>query len=220
VHARLIDSTVTDGSGMGNLFVRAGDRWDDGGNGSTIWSLAGNVSGAGKVAAGLAAAVNTISNELVAEVEGSTVDLDGAVLVKADSGSEIKSAAVAGGGAGTAAVQGSLAVNTVANTTRATVQGGSLGGGQVRVEARERSAASDHRTTIHALAGSVSGAGTAAVGGAVAVNTIANDLIASVDAATIEGDSLQVLTATGSEIKSAAASGAGAGTAAVNGAAT
>src|SRR5690606_8745727 len=104
VHARLIDSTVTDGSGMGNLFVRAGDRWDDGGNGSTIWSLAGNVSRAGKVAAGLAAAVNTISNELVAEVEGSTVDLDGAVLVKADSGSEIKSAAVAGGGAGTAAV--------------------------------------------------------------------------------------------------------------------
>src|SRR5690606_26726802 len=137
---------------------------------------AGNVSGAGKVAAGLAAAVNTISNELVAEVEGSTVDLDGAVLVKADSGSDIKSAAVAGGGAGKAAVDGSASVNTIINTTQARLAGGSVQAARLDVLAAERSDAA--RTSIWSLAGAVSGAGTAAVGVASAINTVTNTLSA------------------------------------------
>src|SRR5690606_35865817 len=117
VAAKVANATVTDGAGSaGSLTVTASERLDDGDNGTQIWALAGNVQGAGTTSVGVASAVNTIANELYAQVSDSTVEVGGDVKVAADSASEIKSAAVAGGGAGTASINGSVAVNTIANT--------------------------------------------------------------------------------------------------------
>src|SRR5690606_22263616 len=189
-------------------------------NGTQIWALAGNVQGAGTTSVGVASAVNTIANELYAQVIDSTVDVGGDVKVAADSASEIKSAAVAGGGAGTASINGSVAVNTIANTVAATVSKGSIEAANLSVTASEREGTD--RTTIHSLAGAVSGAGPAAVGAATAVNTIANNLDAVIDGAKVDvgTGSVAVESFAGSDIKSAAAAGGGAGTAAVTGAVT
>ncbi|KAB7623810.1 leukotoxin LktA family filamentous adhesin [Alkalilimnicola sp. S0819] len=221
--ARLENATLHDGAGnTGSLDVRAHDRYADGSNGSRIWSLAGNVSGAGTASVGGASAVNTISNSVVADVLDSDIDIGGAARIDSDSGSEIKSAAVAGGGAGAAAVQGSLTLNTVANAGRARLQGGSLKAASLAIEAGERgdgSSVLSLRSSIITLAGAVNGAGTATVGAASATNTISNTLDATLDGSDVDtgAGAVRVEVRPGAEIRSIAASGGGSGAASVGG---
>src|SRR5690606_2657385 len=188
---RFNNTTLTDGAGVGSLDVTASDRLTNGDAGAKIWSIAGNATGAGKVAVGLAAAINTVTNTIAADISGnSDITLDGAVNVDADSATEIKTMAVAGGGAGTASVQGSGTVNTIVNTVRAKISGAStqITASALDVLASERDDASGHRTSIWSLAGAAGGAGTASIGASVAVNTVSNTLNAEIDGGTYSID--------------------------------
>src|SRR5690606_37934601 len=115
VQASISDSNVTGGS----LSVKARDR--DGDDRSSIWSRAGNVSGAGKAAVGGAFSVNTVGNTIDAAVAGITLTIGGETKVDAESGTEIYSIAVAGGGAGEVAAGLSSSINTVINDVGARV---------------------------------------------------------------------------------------------------
>ncbi|HEY9380770.1 MAG TPA: leukotoxin LktA family filamentous adhesin, partial [Burkholderiales bacterium] len=215
VQAKLSDTDVSGGS----LSVTARDRDDATDDRSSIWSLAGNISGAGKGAIGGAVSSNTVANTIDAAINDSTLTIDGDTEVDAASGSDIWSMAVAGAAAGPVAANGSVAVNTLANTTTAKVSGGSVTAGNLNVTASERNDATDERSSIWALAGAVSGAGKAAVAGASAINTIANNLDAQIENASVDVGTggVTVETQAGAEIKSAAVAGGGAGVAAVTG---
>lgn len=193
---------------------------------SAIDSLAGAVAGGGKVSAGAAAAVNTISNTISAYVRGASVESTGnRVDLKAESTGTVRSASAAGAGAGNAALAGAASVNTIDNTveayaarsidnTRAGTLKGSTG---VGLAAKDTS-------TIKSLAGAVSGAGTASAGASVAKNDIGDGtkgvaayLDGAGSGATATAGGVALSATSSSTIESIAAAGAGAGTFALGG---
>ncbi len=201
-----IDGTTFTNTGSLTVSAALGDR--------TIWSLAGAVSGAGTTAVGVANANNIILAKREASISNATLALSGALVAESGGSANIRSAAVGAGGAGTAAVGGSVAVNVVdgeesASLNNVTVTSGS--GVIVQVIRGD--------VDIKTLAGNVQGAGTAAVGAAVAVSTVDQQRSASIanSSLTLSGGNTGIVVnaLTQASIQTLAISGAGGGTAGV-----
>ena len=180
------------------------------GNGITIASLAGSVTGGGTAAVGLAASVNRIDADRTALINNSTVTDFASVELKSGVEQAIYSIAVAGGGAGTVAVNGATATNILDGTERAAVVGSTLDVGSLDLSTAEG------KRTIWSLGLVLNGAGTAAVGAANVNNIILAKRIAEIDDAelTLNG-TLSLASGGDALIRSAALGGGGAGTAAV-----
>lgn len=186
-----------------DLSAAIGDR--------TIWSLAGAFGGAGATAVGIADTNNIILSKRLAEVLDSDLTVDGALTLSSGGSSNIRSVAVGAGGAGTAAVGGSLAINVIEGEERAEIKNSSVEAGSLKVSA------SRGESDVKTLAGNAQGAGTAAVGAAIAVSTINQKRIARiVDSSLVlgSGDAL-VQARTDGNILTLAVAGVGGGSAGV-----
>ncbi|RKY41296.1 MAG: hypothetical protein DRP85_06715, partial [Candidatus Makaraimicrobium thalassicum] len=152
-----IDAHISNGANVaasGNIDVIATDT-------STIKSLAGQVAVAGTAAIGAAVAINRIDNTLIAFIDSSFVNttLSGNITVCADEKASISSISAGGSGAGTFAFGGAVSINIITNTIQAYISGANpvIADGSVLVSASDEA-------NLWALAGNISGAGTAAVG--------------------------------------------------------
>ena len=145
---------------------------------SNLIAVAGSGGGAGAAAVGGVLNVNTLAKSTKAFIgEGASVEADKDVIVSAQSGQNIVSVGISIQGAGAAAVGGAATVNVVANATEAFI-------GSVRDDSTKTAATVDSNgnvvvaaaddTLVVALAGSGTGAGAAAVGGAVGANVISS----------------------------------------------
>lgn len=185
---------------------------------ASIESLAGAVSGAGTAAAGGALSVNSVGEDLDnfrvrTRLADTTLSAPVAVTVESSLAGSIDAIAASGSGAGTLAVNGSVTVNTIEADVSTEVSGviQSTNGGAFKVHA-------NNDADIASLAGTVSGAGTAAVGVAVSVNEIGGHVKASVADSTLRATgAVEVDATTSGTIKSVAAGMAGGGTAAAAG---
>ena len=210
--------------------------------------VAGGGSGSGNLAFGLAAATNDLVSTQVASIDGAgtvaTADTGDIIVVAsivnndttpsvtlADDGvsddddaqfnAQIWSFAVSGSGSGNVAGAGSLSLNWIRNDIQAYIADGATAnattnGKKVDVRAKDMS-------TINALAGAGSGAGTAAIGASVAYNYIGGDpdnpgsdtestIKAYINNATVNADSVNVNANSSSDINNISFAGGGAGT--------
>ncbi len=184
----------------------------------SIDSLAGAVSGSASGVIGGAVAVNLMGDgrddfRVDAALRNTTLAAPVSVKVDAALGGAIDSIAVAGSGAGTSAINGSVTRNVIAADVGANLSevNQTATGGTLQVLA-------DQTSSISSLAGVINGAGTTAVGGAVAVNDIASNVTAGLARSGVRtSGAVTVKAGMAGSIDSIAAAGSGAGTAAVNG---
>gem|GEM_PF-4139205 len=136
---------------------------------SKIQAFAGQVGGAGSTAVAGAVATNDISNDTYAFGENSDLTATtGYVAVKSTNDSTIETFAIAGGTAGSASIAGSVAINTIANDTRAYLSGThTTADDAVVIVAKAKS-------VVQTLGGVLSGGGTAGIGGTIVLNTVDN----------------------------------------------
>lgn len=206
----LVDDVNLNGTAS-SLTVHAGQS-------GSIDSLAGAVSGSGMGAIGGAVAVNLMGDgsddfRVSARLTNSTFAAPVSVQVDASLSGDIDSIAVAGSGSGTTAVNGSVTRNVIAGDVTAEVLNltQTTTGGTLKVLA-------DQTSSISSLAGVVNGAGSTAVGGAIAVNDIASTVTAHLGSSNLRaGGAVTVDAGMAGTIESIAAAGSGAGTTAVNG---
>lgn len=150
-------------------------------NATYIRAIVGNITGGGTAAVGGSFFVNTLVGSTVAKIDsGASVTSTGTdaksgdVNVKATSTEDVTTVMAVGGGAGTVAVNGSLNVNTIVDTTKATINGSKVVAAQnLNVEATEHN-------EISTLNLSVSGSGSASVGVVGYVNTFVENVEASI----------------------------------------
>src|SRR5690606_28085094 len=98
----------------GSLTLLASDRSD-------LYTLAGQLSGAGTAAVGGALTVAVIGNETRAAINGADLVVLGDTVLEAVQASLLIAAGASGGGAGTAAVSGGFATSFVNNVTVAEI---------------------------------------------------------------------------------------------------
>ena len=197
--ATVSDSTLKVGSL--SLSAARGDR--------TIWSLAGVGGGSGTASFGVANANNVVLAKRIAEISKGIVELAGSLELKAGGAARIRSAALGGGGAGTAAVAPTVAANVIQGEERASLSSSNVTGASgVRILASEGDA------DIITLAGNVQGAGTGAGAGAIAVSTIDQQRRAQILGSYLGAGSsaVEVTARSGGSIYSGALSGAFGGT--------
>jgi hypothetical protein len=142
---------------------------------ANIVSFAGSITVGGYAALGAAVADNSIHGTVTAEIVDSTVtSTGGSVTAMAASEAAIASLAAGFGVSAGLAINASAVNNTIGSTTEAVIRGAStvFADGNVTVSASDTA-------RIDALAFSLSG-GSAAVGGAVVVNSVANTTLAHV----------------------------------------
>ncbi|WP_210546544.1 leukotoxin LktA family filamentous adhesin [Rhodoferax sp. PAMC 29310] len=184
----------------------------------SIQSLAGAVAAGGTGAIGGAVAVNLMGQgsadfKVTARLKDSVLAAPVAVSLDALLDGSIGSVAASGSGAGTTAINGSVTSNVIEANVLAEVVGGSqsTSGGAFKVHA-------DNDAAIASLAGTISGAGTTAVGAAVSVNEIGGSVTARVQNFTMRATGAVEVDATSSgSIGSIAAGVSGAGTTALAG---
>jgi filamentous hemagglutinin family protein len=210
VSAQVIDSTVDAGS----LSISAQDN-------SLILSLAGQITAGSKASAGGAVAHNVISNSVLAQLIGGSTNLSGSLELTAVNDSAIATIAVAGGGAGDFALNGSVTSAHISNYTGAVIGDMEESGTETVVSAEKAAVEAKDSSQINALAGALTGSKGAAVGGAISVNTIGNDVIARVGHSTLTlTGSLTVDAQNLSVIRTLAAAAGGAKSAAISGSLT
>ncbi|GAB3508638.1 hypothetical protein GCM10027400_09050 [Pseudoxanthomonas daejeonensis] len=179
------------------------------GNGLMIASLTGSIKGGGGNAVGGAVSVNRIGADRSALIQNdaaNTISGFGDVSLLAGADQDIYAIAVAGGGAGNVAVNGSSTSNILEGTERAAVEGGSIDAGSLKVSAAEGD------RTIWSLGGAVSGAGSVAIGVANANNIILAKRQAEVSGASLTLDgTLEIESGGAAHIRSAAVGGGGGG---------
>lgn len=150
-------------------------------NATYIRAIVGNITGGGTAAVGGSFFVNTLVGSTVASIDsGASVVSTGTdaktgdVNLKANSTEDVTTVMAVGGGAGTVAVNGSLNVNTIVDTTKATINSSKVVAAQnLNVEAAEHN-------EISTLNLSVSASGSASVGVVGYVNTFADNVEASI----------------------------------------
>ncbi|ATD67361.1 hypothetical protein CNR27_07880 [Luteimonas chenhongjianii] len=198
--------------------LTAGSLGVDAGNDSKIHTLAGAVAGGGTAAIGAAINVVSIGDQTLADVDGTALDISGALDVTAASAATTKTLAIAGAFAGTASIAASNTTNLLDTTTQARlhdVRGhgdGITGPVTVRAETTGKN---------YSLGGALSGGGTVGVGAASSVNDIGGRTTALVENAALgNATTLTIDASNRSLVRTAAVSGAGAGTAAVSGSVT
>ena len=138
-------------------------------------NISGQIS-AGKNAAGLALAYNHLNNNTEAYLKGTTLNFEenteAPLSVTANDNGTVVSVTAGVGGGSTAAVQGAVAVNQGRNNVLAIVDEGSSGKRSSISNAKSIDVSAKDTGVKVAVAGGLSGAGTAAVGGGVAYNEI------------------------------------------------
>ena len=175
---------------------------------ASIDSLAGAVSGAGVAAFGAAVATNTISGNISAQSSGNITAAS--LALNSSATGAIQSASVAGGGSGTVSANGSVTLNNISRNVLAQITGGTSSlSGAVSLTATDSA-------SIDSLAGTLSAAGTVAVGASVATNQINGSVLANITGTTTKvttsGTGAVTLTALASgAIRSLAITGGGAG---------
>ena len=198
--------------------LRAGILDIDAANNSKAYTLAGAVAGSGTAAIGAAINVVTIGDTTRASVDGSALEVSETLDVNAAANATTKTLAIAGALAGTASIAGSNTSNFIDNTTEASIAGVTAQGTGVTGDVTVRA---DTQGKTYCLAGALAVGGTAGVGAASSVNSIAGSTTARVDGSVFEAISgLDVEAESNSLIRTAAVSGAGGGTAAVGGSVT
>ncbi|MBD2214422.1 DUF4347 domain-containing protein [Nostoc linckia FACHB-104] len=193
--AYIADSTVT-ANGKVEVTAIASDD---------IEALAGAVGislGNGGVGAGIS--INQISNGNRAYITGSTITSQNDLSLKAQTSSEISTISIGAAGGKTFALGGSIAVNTINNTSKASIEANS------NIQAAKVNLTGKDNSTIESLAGAVGlSTGSAAIAASVAVNYISNEAQAYIDRSTVKATSNVGLTAdAAATIKSLSASGA------------
>ncbi|WP_231923536.1 beta strand repeat-containing protein, partial [Gallibacterium genomosp. 3] len=135
-------------------------------NYANIAGVATGIAASASVAGGVAVNVNRINIDTDAQVNGGTYTV-GDMQISAQSKPDILSASAGVGASGSVAVAGSFGTNLIKNNTRATVDGSAtiISEGNVGVIATSDDLIANY-------AGSISGAGTAAIGASVTVNKI------------------------------------------------
>ena len=189
--------------------------------GASIWSIAFNLAAAGGSAGvGAAVAVNLIDAERSARLYDSTVNLTGDATLSSALDGEIWGLGVDVAGGSTAGVGGSIVVNNIDGSDSVTVENSTLstsGSGKLLT----LDASAGNGLTIASLTGSITGGGTAAVGGAISVNRIGADRTALARNSSISGFSqARLLSGVEQTIYAIAVAGGGAGSVAVNGSST
>ena len=178
----------------------------------TIWGLGAVINGAGGTAVGAANVNNVILAKRVARIDESALALSGTLNLASGGDALIRSAALGGGGAGTAAAGASVAVNVVDGEESASIENSDIEGATaLTVEVTEG------EVDIKTLAGNVQGAGAGAGAGAVAVSTVTQVRQAWISDSLLDlatGADARVEALTQANIDTLALSGAGAGAAA------
>jgi hypothetical protein len=143
---------------------------------SQIYDLAVAGAGAGKVAAGVAITVNTVTNTVEALVrDGSSVTASaGSVTVGVYDKSTINALALGVAGAGNVAVGGAIAANVIANTIESDIDDSTVSAGTTFELDAETTA------IIRAVGIGISGSGSAAVSVSALGNAVANKISALV----------------------------------------
>ncbi len=142
---------------------------------STIKALAGQVAFSKKAAIGAAVASNSIANQVTSTLDGATLSLTQNADINAINEAAIKVIAAAGAAGSDGAVGASIGINTIGNQTTAKLsQGQSDSKHSLSILAQDNS-------SIGNITGAVAGAGKAAAGAAITVNTIDNQIDASVE---------------------------------------
>ena len=185
---------------------------------SSIDSLAGAVSGGGTGAVGGALAINSVGEgadnfRVRTRLADTAFSAPVAVTVASSLAGSIESIAASGSGAGTAAINGSVTVNTIEADVLTEVTGVTqrASGGAFKLTA-------NNDADIASLAGTVSGAGTGAAGAAVSVNKIGGNVTARLASSTLRATgALEVDASSSGTIRSVAAGASGGGTAALAG---
>ena len=171
VNAELKDADVDKDVGENvNLNITANNK-------GNIISNASVVAGAGTAAVGAGVSVNQITQDTAAVLSGGTQKVKEA-LVKGISRAEITNIGIGVGAGGTAGVTGSVAVNQLENNNKVSIKDGAnlTAKGNIGVIAQSDDIISNY-------AGTLSAAGTAAVGVSTTVNELSGDTVVSIEEA-------------------------------------
>lgn len=142
-----------------------------------IGSVAGGFAGAGKAAVGAAMAINNIGtaadpHQIKAYIEGSRVTTtNGSLSLASTSNCVIKSITAGGAGADKCAIGGSVSVNNIVNDIEASIKDCNQGEEEVKALNNITLDAVDN-SVVSVIAGSVAGAGTAAMAGSAATVSV------------------------------------------------
>ncbi len=169
-----LDAGISNGADInssGAIAIEANDS-------SGVHSIAGQVTGAGTTAVGVSVAYNDIDNQIDAYISGSSTDVavvsgnSGNIAVTAKSVALIETIAAGVSGSGTASVAGSGAGNLIGNRVSSYITGASVS----TDNSLALYALSDD--SIKAWAGTLSGSGTAGLGGTTVVNELTSSTYA------------------------------------------
>ena len=216
--AALIDNSLVT---AGTVRVLAGER--SGGDTASIESLAGGLAASRGYSGALAFGFNTIDSTRSARVTDSNLIVGSSVDIGAASEGSVRTLSIAVAGGQSYAGAGSSSVNWLNADVLAEYDGG---GNSLRGTVSSLNVHASGSGSINALAGSVAGAGTGAIGGAVAINHMGsasnpNRVRASLnDLVLLDSAGVNVQADMSSAIGATAASGSGAGTGAISGSVT
>ncbi|MCP3913837.1 MAG: hypothetical protein GY713_23190, partial [Actinomycetia bacterium] len=209
-----ITARVTGGANLtatGQLEVAGVDN-------SGMFILAGGAAIAENAAVGAAVGLNEVTNSLNVYVDDANVtSTTGGVRLRGEATPTLSIIAVGGAAASDAAIAGSFATNTVANTLDVRAQNAANLDAATLLEIKAR-----QTSDIDVLSGAVTGAGTAAVAGAISVTELGG-MVQARAASQSQLDSTDdiAITANRSDnVLSISASGAFAGTAGITGSST
>ncbi len=206
--------------------VKAGGKVTVSATDTTLAILAAG-AGAGGGAAGVAGTLGVILLHDSAEAfiaDNAKVDAGDTVAVNATTGENVFNVAVTGAGAGAAAVNGSIVVNVVSSDTAAYIGAAEINK-NVAMDAAYTAQSVDvgahSSSNLVAVAGAGNGAGAAAVGGVLNVNTLVKRTKAYIgrDADVAADENVKVSAESAQNVVAVGASFGGAGAAAVSGAA-
>jgi filamentous hemagglutinin family protein len=191
----------------------------------TTLAVVASGAGAGGGAAGVAGSVGVMLLHDSAEAfiaNGATVDAARTISVDADTAETVVNIGVTGCGGGAAGVCGAGSVNVVTSATSAYIGDADINQGSALNTGRSVEVNAASQSNLITVAGSGGGAGAAAVGGVLDVNTLSKSTKAFIgEGANVSADKdVKVVAESGQNIVSAGLSIQGAGGAAVGGAAT
>ena len=165
-----IDDNVTVGGSSTGVAVAASDT-------TSLLALAGTIGIGGTAGVGVGVDVEVINKDTEASIgKDGSITVSGNVTVSAASNETLSSISVGGGFGGTASVNVQAAVPVISITTKAFVADGtSLSDGAVIKAGGSVGVMADEQLTLNAIAGNISGGGSAAVGAAVAVPVVTKE---------------------------------------------
>ena len=182
-------------------------------NHNGIFAVAGALAYGGEAGIGAALATNGIDDTAGAYFDASSVTSAGAVALSAVNAGTIFSITVGGAGPRPSPLAGPSSLNHVTDMKDAHLSHGT----QITASGTVSLSVTDS-PTIEALAGGLAGAGTAAIGAALATNNIDDDTQAYLDGSGVTAGAFTLSATSNASIESLTVAGAGSGTFAAGGA--